>query len=445
MLFKAGSFLAHTALLTGLLCFATHPVSAESLGQAVEAALNNHPSVEAAIANRDATIYERRERMSDLLPKLNVRGTGGRMYGDNSTSRGLSVTRGAGYSYLWEGSVTMSQTLFDGFETYRRIDAAESRRGAANQNILDSRETLTMSVVLTYLDVLRGRETLVMMENHHKKIEDYRQRIREMVDSGAADETIAVQANDIQVQLENTIANIKGQVAGAIAAYQELTGHVPETSMSLPEVPHDRMPENIDLAVDIAKQSHPMLQSAIMEEQAAEYDADAEKGTLYPDLTGELSYLKKDQADIIGGEVVDAKAIVRMNWNLSLGGGDIARMKGKERRAYEAKAQRAELERKLEKEVRKSWADMQTSKIQLALMNKRRELNENLLETNKAQFEVSRVNLLQLMQSENALFNSKIALLNADYRYIASQFVTLANIGKLQDALHVVSMASNDR
>lgn len=418
---------------------------AETLTQAVTAAFKTHPTLEAAIASREAASYEKREKFSDLFPKLNVRSAGGRVYGDNSTSRGLSVTRGAGYSDYFEGSVTMSQMIFDGFETYRRLDALESRYKAADQDIVDSRETLAMEVVLTYLDLLRGQETLAMMENHHQTLEGYKQKIHSLVESGAADETMAVQAQDIQIQLENTMANTKGQIAKALSTYRALIGHEPAGMLSVPDLPYDFIPENIDRAIDTAKAAHPMLQSAMLEEKATKSEAEAEKGVLYPDVTGELSYLKRDQEDLIGGEVEDAKAIVRVNWNLSLGGGEVARIKNRKQRHYESKARRRDIERRLEEEVRKSWADMQTAQIQLSLINKRRQLNEELLATNKTQFEGARVNILQVMQSENALFNAKVGLLNADYRYIAAQYKTLANIGRLQDALRVVTVAELDQ
>lgn len=437
------------ACLTFIACSASllapRGAAAETLSQAVMAALDNHPTLEAAIASREAASYNKKEKFSDLFPKLNVRGAGGRIYGDNSTSRGLSVTRGAGYSDYFEGSVTMSQMLFDGFETYRRLDALEARRDAAGQNIIDSRETLAMEVVLTYFDILRGQETLAMMENHREKLGGFRERIRSMVESGAASETMAMQAQDIQVQLENTMANIKGQIAGALSSYRALTGSEPQGPLSLPALPYEFIPENIDLAVEAAKASHPMLQSAVMEEEATLHEAKAEEGILFPDFTGELSYLKRDQDDLIGGEVIDAKAVVRMNWNLSLGGGEIARIKNKKQLHYQSSAERRDIERRLEEEVRKSWADMQTAHMQLSLMNKRRQLNEELVATNKAQFEGSRVNMLQLMQAENALFNAKIALLNADYRYIAAQYKTLANIGRLQEALRTIETAELDR
>ena len=64
---------------------------AENLEEAVVSALNYHPSVEAAIANRDAYIEERSEQWADYFPTLNVRATGGRAFGETSTKSKPSV------------------------------------------------------------------------------------------------------------------------------------------------------------------------------------------------------------------------------------------------------------------------------------------------------------------------------------------------------------------
>ena len=61
-----------------------------------------------------------------------------------------------------------------------------------------------------------------------------------------------------------------------------------------------------------------------------------------------------------------------------------------------------------------------------------------------AQFEAARVNLLQLLQADNALFNAKLALLNGEYKLLASHFAVLASMGRLQEALNVVSARADE-
>lgn len=430
---------AKAGFLTAALCLLAAPGRAELLGDAVESALNHHPSVEAAIANRDAFDAERKEQWADHFPSLNMRGAGGRVYGDNSTSRGLTVTRGAAYSYLWEGSVTVTQPIFDGFETFNRVDAAEFRTESANFEIMDVRENLALETVLAYLDVMRGRETLARINAHRKKLEDYQKRIQTMVDEGAADKSMAVQGQDIKAQLDSTAADIEGQLKAAYAEYAELTGHMPEDPMEMPEARADMLPEDVAAAIELAQQTHPSLKAAVMSAKALAFDAEAEKQFYYPDVSGELSYLERDQKDEIGGEAVDAKAVVRLNWDLSLAGGQKARVQRTLYREHESKARRSETERQVERDVRVAYSDLATALERVKIQNERVKINEDLFTNYQAQFEAARVNLLQLLQSDNALFNAKLALLNGEYKLLATQFAVLASMGRLQEALNVVS------
>lgn len=408
---------------------------AEPMSEAVTAALKAHPSVEAALANLEALDQEHREKRSDYFPQLNVSSTAGRIYGDNSTSRGLSVTRGAGYSGLWEGSVSVRQLLFDGFETTKRIDAAGARRESAVYNIDDVREQLALRTVIAYLDVLRGRESVARLNQHAQKIQTYIGRIEKMVNEGAADTSILEQARDIHAQLQNTLVSSEGQLRVAQATYMELTGHPSSDPMEKPAVPHDIIPDTAADAVAFAGENHPALRAAEMSEEALAFDAAAEKAAFYPEFTGELSYLEKDQRDLIGGEVEDGRAVVRMNWNYAVGGAQQARMRKAVQRRAESRAQREDRKRQITREIEMAYSDARVAQEQVEVQKSRVRINEGLLRAHEAQFEAAKVGILQILQSENALFNARLALMNGEFRYTASQFAILASIGNLQSAM----------
>ncbi len=421
------------------------PAYAENLEEAVVSALNYHPSVEAAIANRDAYIEERSEQWADYFPTLNVRATGGRAFGDNSTSRGLQVTRNSTYSYLWEGALTLTQPIFDGYETQHRVEAAQSRRESANFNIVDVREKLALSTVVSYMDVLRAREALSRLGKHGDKIADYQGRISKMVEEGAADETLLSQAQDIRAQLDNTLANLEGQIRKSHAKYEELVGRFPAEEMDRPVPRLDLIPEDVNDALEYARAHHPMLRAAYYTEAAVLEDAEAEKQFYYPDVNGELSYLKRDQAEEIGGEVIDAKAVVRLNWDISTAGGQFARVRKNLQRHNESKAQRSETERQIIRDIRIAYGELETAKDQIKVLRERVRINEDLFKNYEAQFEGARINLLQLLQSDNALFNARLALVNGEFRVLASQFAVLASMGRLQESMNVVEASARQK
>lgn len=420
------------------------PAAAGSLAEAVSAALNKHPSVEAALAARDGARAEQAEYQAGYYPTLSAQTTGGRVYGDNATSRGLSVTRGDGYSWLWEGSLTLTQMLFDGMETSSRVQSAEAKRAAANYNIMDVREKLALRAALSYMDVVRGREALAALAAHREKVVRYIGRIEGMVAEGAADEAMLVQARDIEIQLLNTMASLEGQMKNSAVEYAEIMGEAPDDMMSRPVIDAAALPQDIEEGVNYALQNHPALLSASYTQESLESDVDAARAAFYPDFNGELSYLKRDQRDVIGGEVIDQKAVIRMNWNFSTGGAQMAQVRKAQYQRQESEAQYQDTAQQVEKMVRTAYNDRDTAMRQLGLMRKRAELNRALLGTYEAQFEGGRATLLQLLQTENALFNTELAWLNGQYRFLAAEFSALASMAKLQDVLMIVPVSVGD-
>lgn len=423
---------------TALLSHAA-PAYADTLESTVATVLSQHPTVEAAQAALSAAEERRKGEVSRYFPELSVNSTAGRIYGDNATSRGLSVTRGAGYSYLWEGQFAARQMLFDGFETQNRIRAAEALQKSADLSIVDSRETLALRAAQSYLNVMRTHTALMMLNAQKKQVDDYLGRISVSVENGTSDDAEYQQGRDVKVILDSIIADYEGQVRAAEAEYAELSGRLPEGDMAAPRPHIDLLPSMVDEAISVAKESHPSLHAAAFEAKSYEHDIGSEKAGLYPDVDGEFSYLKSDKADIIGGEVIDGRAVVRMNWALETGGAQLARIREKKFQYNEARARMSDLERRVETGVKLAYSELKTAQFQLENSRKREELNGKLFETFKVQFEGARITLLQLMQADNQLFNTKLEKMNSKFRVLAAQYAALASMGRLQGSMSLAS------
>ncbi|GJL86105.1 MAG: channel protein TolC [Micavibrio sp.] len=405
------------------------------MNEAVGAALRHHPSVEAAQIGIGIANEQSREEFSGYFPELSASGTYGRVYGDNSTSRGLVTDRGAAYSYLGEGSFSIRQMIFDGLETPSRVQAAQTRTMQAGTNATDIRESIALRAAQAYVNVLRTRAGLEMLYAHRSQVDDYLNRIETMVNEGAGDEAELQQAKEIRVILAGIVKEYEGQTRAAEADYMEVTGHMPEGDMIKHSPRLDLVPAYADDATTFAKAHHPAVLASELEATASGHDIDAEKAVLYPDLDGELSYLKSDKDDVIGGEVVDARAVFRMNWNFSTGGAELARIKRKQLEHQESVAQMQEVHRQVERDVRLAYSEFETARAQYDLLGERVVLNSDLFETYQTQFEGARISQLQLMQAHNQLFNTLLEKMNGEHRLLASEYMILASVGRLQESL----------
>lgn len=410
---------------------------AESLREAVQTALSNHPSVEAAKAGHLSATEERREKRSDFFPVLSANMSGGRIYGNNSTSRGLTVSRGAAYSWLWEGNASVTQPIFNGFETVNRVDAAGARMSSANYNVSNVQENLALRAVQAYITILQSRDTLEKTRSYKARLNDYLERVEMMVDEGAADEVEAAQARNINLLLADSLTEAEGQLESAYAAYVEVVGKMPDGALETPSARSEMIFPSVEEALSYANTHHPTIMASRSEFEAAGYDITAETGTLYPDLNGELSYLKKDQLEEIGGELTDQRALLRMSWNFSTGGAELARIRRAKADYSEKIARSQEVIRQVEQEVRLAYAQLETSRKQTNLAQKREKVTAELFDAYESQFEGARVRLLQLMQADSQLFGAQLGKMNAEYRYLLSEYMTLASTGRLRQSLEL--------
>ncbi len=430
------------SLLASVAIFPFRHSMAETLQETVQQALVAHPSIEAAQANKNILEEDRKEARSGLFPELSTSVSAGRVFADTSTTRGLSVTRGSAYSWFGEGNASLTQPIFDGNETFNRIDAAEERSKSADFDITDVRENLALQAIQAHLSVLQAQATLDKTTSYIQVIESYLSRIQLMVDEGVADQSEVSQAENISLLLQSALSDYKGQLKAAIANYQQVVGNVPKGELIKPSMQSVRIPDDIDQAINQAKSNHPLIEAGERSLRAAAFDVKAEKAGYLPDFDGEMSYLQRDQEEDIGGEVKDARALLRMSWGFELGGAQKARTTRSREQYSEILAQNRETVRNIEGDIRRAYAEYQTSKNQVDLVKKRESVTSELFEAYKTQFEGARVRLLQLMQAENQLFNAQLESITAEYRYLLSQYNVLASTGELLSNINSTTIQS---
>lgn len=411
------------------------PLSAETLQESVAQALSSHPSVDAAAAARNIASETKREQRSGYFPEINASASAGRIYSDNSTSRGLTVSRGAAYSGLGEVSASITQPIFDGFETSNRVKAADARIQSEEYNIADARESLAFQAVQAYWGLFHSQRLLSKINSYNETIQSYLDRIQMMVDEGAADESETAQARNVLLTLETSVVDYEGQVETALANYVQVVGNQPRSSLQEPLAIGHLIPKNSKEALSSSQSEHPLLMSLDRSMQASDFDSQAEKGLLFPTLDGELSLYKKDQKEEIGGEIEDGRALLKMNWLFQTGGAQFARMDRALAEKSELLARKQETLLQIQGDIRRAYVEMQTAQKQMEIIDERKTVAEELLSAYETQFEGGRVRLLQLMQTEHQLFNVDIERLNADYRYKLAEYAVLASMGKLNQYL----------
>lgn len=419
----------------GIAAMATTSVAnAEALQQVIEKTLTTNPDMLARQAERRAVDEERDQARSGYLPTVDLRLGAGKERSDNLTTRlqgddWLTLTRS-------ERSLSLRQMLFDGFGTRSAVAQQTARVDAAAYRVQSSSEEIASRVAEVYLEVLRRQELVRLAQENVKVHEDIMERIMRLASGGAGNRADAVQAEGRLALARSSQVAAEGNLRAGLANYQQVIGMGPE-QLSEPEAPDSSLPASLDAGIEIAHAQSPALKTAMAELQASEAQYEYTGAAFMPKVDLELAGTDNDGIDGVRGDNRDITGMLVLRYNLYRGGGDQARRaEAAERRAVTR--ERLNLTRRqVREEVELSWNAWLTARDRLEHLRKHSESSELVVTAYRQQFLIGKRTLLDVLDSENELFNARSSLVSGEYAVKFGIYRILASMGKLLGTLNI--------
>lgn len=422
--------------MTLLASSAMNVAQAETLSEAISFAMNNNPKIEGASFKEEIAEEKYLAERSSLYPELSASMELSRGFMNSSTTRGLTVDRSEAYTWALDGSGSITQTLYDASGRSNRIYAAQADKEVAGHEFYKVNHDVKFEVIISYLTVMQGRDALTQARNNARRIVSHVEDLKKAYDAGGVDELALRTAEEGLLEARKAVINFEKDLKNAEAEYERVVGHAPEGEMTSQGVDVTMIPAEIDEAIEIAKKRHPSLPISVGQIASAKHSAAAERSSLFPTVQSALSYYKKDQDDLVGGETIDAKALVKMNWALSTGGAEKAKIRQALHRQEMAKAEYKTVLAEVVKGVKTAYAAKENADVTYKLVQQTVEINAELLKNYENQFKLSKANRIQIIQAENKFFASHIKLINAHYRRIASDYAVYESMGILGEAIN---------
>jgi adhesin transport system outer membrane protein len=426
-------FLASTLLTTA---------HALNLQEAMAKAVTTHPEIVAAEKERNAIGHEVDMAKAGYKPTVDlVAGTGWENTTDSSTAFRTGRFSGDKASRdLWrnESRVVVHQMLFDGWQTKSRVAQQKNRFTAADYHVMDVRNVVALRAAEAYLNVLRTHELVALAEDNIATHEVYLRKIQDRTSSGRAS---GADVKQVEGRLELARANLaaaQGDAKAAEADYLEAVGEMP-SNPSHDAAPFGSIPADTRAAVDQAMNSSPVISAALANIKAANAELAETKSVFCPRFELEGGASRNQNLDGIKGMNNDFSAMLMMRYNLYNGGHDVAqRAEGIEK----VKAAESNLEkerRAVEQLTIKAYAQMETARARLEPLAHHVEDATATRDAYVQQFDLSQRTLLDLLDSEVELYNSKSALITGKYEVEAAAYGVLAHMGELVPTTQVAS------
>ncbi|GAB4228213.1 MAG: TolC family outer membrane protein [Methyloligellaceae bacterium] len=404
-----------------------------SLREAVQQAIDTHPTVAASQANRAASDYQLKQAKGRLLPTIDTIGD----VGSQKIIRPNSL--GPGLNDRWRNrqtiAVTVRQTLFQGWDRANDIYKNAARVDAAALRVLESSQGLGLEAVEAYIDVHRHSRLIAIARNNVKRHREILRLVRTRHEGGKAPRSEVDQTLERVAGSEAVIAEIEQSQLEAIAKYRKVIGREPDGTHTVP-YPR-RMPLNRRTAIDIALANHPTIRAAGAEADVARYEYRQSRSSYYPTVSLEGTASWGEDIDGIQGRNDEVVGKVVLSWNIFDGLIKVNRRRELAERWTAAQLERDVRIREVVEAIDRALAAFQAGKARVDSFEEQVDINRKVVKTYFEEYELSKRSLLDLLDAENALFNSQFQLESVRAVHIFSAYQLLAGTGQLLTALNV--------
>lgn len=415
-----------------LLLLPAAPGQAESLRQALIHAYRTNPSLTAARAGLRATDEGVPIAKAAARPTLSATADYQEFVvrSANSFSAPLRAAN---------ANANLSFPLYQGGRVKNAIRAADARVEAGRANLRFTEADLFTAIVSVYMDVMRdsaiadfNRQNVVVLETNLQASQD-RFEVGDLTrtDVAQSEARLSVARGQLELALSQLDASLENYLRFVGLPARDL-----EQPPALPGLP--RTPTE---AVAIAIENNPQLLAASADAKAARYDVRVAAASRLPRLSavasgGYNNYLGTLTSSFPGRAFQQAQttATIGLSATIPLYQGGLPAAEVRRANALESQAleQTIFVERRVVAEVRAAYSRYQATQVVIQSSRTAVAANELALEGVRAENSVGTRNVLDVLNAEQELLNSRVQLVTAQRDAYVAGFTLLAAMGRAE-------------
>jgi adhesin transport system outer membrane protein len=445
--------LKHNALALALSAlFIPASAYSQTLEQAVAQTLDTNPEIRIAFNRFKAREEQVNQAIAGYMPTVDL--TGG--YGweqTNSPSTRRKKNQGEvdedGVIGLERGEAGFSikQMLFDGFYTSSEVDRFSFEASADQWALFSAAEDMALDVTKVYINYIRTEQVVMLAEKNLLSHQDIYDQIKQRTDSGLGSIADLSQITGRLARANANLISAKNNFFDAKAQFIKVVASEPQ-DLIIP-VPDDEMlPEDLNTSILLAQENHPIIKSATSDIEAAKNEKSSTQSNYYPklsldlagnwnnNLNGEDGFSQIPSSNV-GGHSNDLVAMVRIKYNLFSGGKDLAREKEAAYKIGEAKEIRQRAYRQVVEGVSLAWNAYELLEPQKLYIREHVIAAKDTQVAYNQQFNLGQRTLLDLLDTENELFEARKDYIETEYDQVISEYRVLNSTGRLLESLRV--------
>jgi outer membrane protein, adhesin transport system len=408
---------------------ATDVKGSATLYQVVEQTLLTNPEIQARYNDFRSSLEGQNVAKGGWLPQVNAQGWVGHEWQSNLPGEGDASWNRPGYT------LELRQLLFDGFKTNNDVKQAGFEKLSRYYDLLATSDEMAFNATQAFLDVERYRDLELLARQNYNLHDETMKQIRERADSGVGRRVDLEQAGGRLALAQTNLMTESANLNDVTQRFRRVTGLDVPTTLAPPPRLEDKLPKDPKNFNDSLR-GNPAFLSKQALLQAADAGVQSSKGAFSP----KFEFVASTGTDTSqpGPDYKNTRSTnvqLVMSYNLYRGGADSARVRQTSSQSYAARDVRNYTCRNIQQDLAISWNNIVHLRQALPFLRDHEVATTKVRDAYRQQFQIGQRTLLDLLDTENELFESRRALTNALYDLQVAQYRWLTLSHKLLPTL----------
>ena len=413
-----------------LMAAAVLPAAAQTVDDAIQAALRFSPQIAIGEADTDAAKAEQFGAIGELLPSVSATITAGEERWRSDELERLRAEDGVTYS------LEFSQPLFQGGSAYFGVKDALASTQAQRLLERENRQTVAEAAATAHASLVLDRE---IVSHRTKSLDLLMQQVtitNRRREAGAESLIAVSQARSRMEQERAELVRAQASLGVSEANYVRQTGEIPSAIM-VPDT--DRISdEMISLADAVAQalKANPGLLARDDLVTAARHGRNSARGRLGPTLSldGQYNAYDLDSSAATPGvrqEPNEFQLVARLRMPIFQKGQNYSGLQSARARLARENAARRDARLAVEEAVTANWNTLQSAAAAIEAAEAAVEASEIVVEGQQAEYSAGRTGIQDVLDGQRDLVFARITLSQAEFDYRRARYGLLALVDRL--------------
>ncbi|MGH8461657.1 MAG: TolC family outer membrane protein [Stenotrophobium sp.] len=423
----------NTLLIVCVAALLPQAASANELLRVYDLARQNDTTLQAAAAQRDATLEIRPQARAALLPQLSAGYQRGKSYNNTVYNNPLFNSGSPVNDYITDGlQVTLTQAIFN-WQAFEQLSQSDDQSALAVANYNAAEQGLVLRVAQAYFNVLSAADQLRASQAQSKSLESQLDQAKQRFEVGLAaiTDTQSAQAG-YDTAAAQVIADQQALESARYALTQITGTPVVQLATLQADIPLPSPdPANADAWVAAAKQHNFDLLGAELQASAAKKGIRVAWARHLPTIGLQAQYTDGKQGGLLGAQQTSKTAILQFSLPIFSGG---ATQSGVRQAEFTYAQQQALLEgerRTVESQTRTAFLGVLSGAARVKALKQAVLSNTTSVEASETGMQVGTRTIVDVLTAQQLLYSAQRDYLQSRYAYLISVLSLKADAGRL--------------